>query len=281
MQPYQAKCILIADDDPVTIQTISSLFEDAQQSYELLNASNGAMAYQIARQELPDLIIMDWEMPEMTGIEAIDLLRQHPETQHIPIIIATGRKTQSKDLEKALKTGAIDYIRKPFDRIEFLARAQVALRLAESYQREKQLMQTIIEHKNRELSAFAIQVVQKTQVLGDIAQELEDDSLNKKASKAIKRIIRENRQLDNSWEKFKMHFEEVHPDFFTSLSQRFASLSQNEQKLCAYTKMKLSIKEIAQLLSISAKSVEMARYRIKKKLNLVAEENLSNFIQRL
>ncbi|HAS44541.1 MAG TPA: hypothetical protein DCS93_28945, partial [Microscillaceae bacterium] len=61
--PAQApKKILVADDNPDMIETVFQYFSDAPQSYELLNACNGAIAYQIAHEELPDLIIMDWEM---------------------------------------------------------------------------------------------------------------------------------------------------------------------------------------------------------------------------
>lgn len=281
MQVRQTKRVLVADDDPAAIQSIASFFRSTRQTYELLNVSNGDMACQVARNELPDLIILDWEMPAMTGLEVLAYLKNHSETQAIPVIIATGSQTQSKHLEEALETGAVDYLRKPFDRIELLARSQAALRLAEAHQREKQLIQAMVAYKNRELSAFALQVAQKNQVLEEIKQALEKTGTTRQPTEIVLKIIQENQQLDNSWDKFKLHFEEVHPDFFARLRQKSNALSQNEQKLCAYTKMQLSTKEIAQLLNISPKSVEMARYRVKKKLDLVVEQNLHQFIQQI
>ena len=172
LKNYTKPKILIADDNPAIVQTVFKCFSEHSQAYELLGAHNGETAYLIARDEIPDLVILDWEMPVMSGIEVLDCLQRHSETQDIPVIIATGVQIEESNLEEALSRGAVDYIRKPFSRIELISRAKAALRLADLHQREKQSMQSMIDHRNRELSTIAIQVAQKNEVLGDIEQRL-------------------------------------------------------------------------------------------------------------
>ena len=223
---------------------------------------------------------MDWEMPVMNGIEAIKYLKKQESTKNIPVIMATGVKTNDSFLKEALQTGASDFVRKPINQVELMARAQSAIRLSEMYKQEKKLMQSVIEHKNRELSTVVIQVAQKNRVLSDIHQMLTSLPNNEKDLHSVVKVIQSNMNLDKYWKKFKLHFEEVHPDFFTKLQTAYKELSQNELKICAYIKMKLSNKEIAQMLNISAKGMETARYRLKKKLQLTTHNDLNKFIQK-
>lgn len=279
VQQQPTKKILIADDDAGVIHTIFSLFEENHPNYELFQAPNGAIACQLATKECPDLVIMDWAMPVMNGIEAIAYLKKNELTRDIPVIMATGVKVQDEYLREALKTGAIDYIRKPINKVELMARSQAAIRLADLHKREKRLMQSVIEHKNRELSTLVIQVSQKNQILDDIYQKLLALNVKGQGMRTILKSVQNSMDWDNYWEKFKLHFEEVHPNFFANLQGHYQALSQNEQKLCAYIKMQLSNKEIAQILNISTRGLETARYRIKKKLNLTNQQDLNKFIQ--
>jgi CheY-like chemotaxis protein len=117
-------------------------------------AGDGATAVEKAIRYLPDLIIMDWEMPKMNGIEAVAYLKSRSDTAHIPIIMTTAF-TSSEHLEKALKTGATDYVKKPIDEVELLARVNSALQIVTSY---KQILKQKeeIEEKTKKLEhAFA------------------------------------------------------------------------------------------------------------------------------
>jgi len=275
------KKILVADDNPAILKTIFKYFSEANPAYEVLYAYNGAFAYQVASEELPDLIILDWDMPMLSGVEVITSLKKQEKTSEIPIIIITGVQIEDQNLEEALGKGAIDYIRKPFSRVELLARAKSALKLAELHQQQKNMMQSVIDAKNRELATIAIQVGQKNQILEDITQQLETITTKNAQIKKCLKTIQGNLNLDNQWEKFKMHFEQVHPHFFKSLQERYPRLTPNELKLCAYIRMNLSYKETMQILNISDKGLESARYRIKKKMSLSSENDLNRFIQRL
>lgn len=287
--------ILVADDDPVNLEVILDFLEE--NGDEILYAPNGQRACELAAKELPDVIIMDWEMPIMNGIEAIQILRKNPETNEIPIIVATGVMTQSQDLKMAMDTGAVDFIRKPFDPIEFKARLSTTLRLSSSYKeiksqkqrieemaaREQELMKASLEQKERELSSAAIFDYQKSELLTKLLEEVKrlDTVTNNLYAPEIRKISREIRSfldLDRSWSNFKVHFDEVHPGFLEKVSKQFNELTSNEQRICAYLKIGLNNKEIATLTNVESASVRRALNRLKKKMNLTPEDSLREFI---
>ena len=279
LEPTHPQCILLIDDDSAFIETAAAYFSETCPDYDLWSAPNGRVGLHLAQTKLPNLIILDWKMPDLSGLQLIQYLRLDKAMQHTPIIMVTGNNTEDVHLEKALQAGATDYLRKPFSKIELIARSQTAIRLATLHQQEKQWMQSAIAHKNRELSTAIIQVAQKNKFLMEIQQQLSPISKDHPVLKKITRDIKDNIKWDDQWEKFILHFEEVHPDFFARFQQQFPSLTCHELKLCAYCKINLSNKEIAQVLNISVKSVEIARYRLKKKLLLPTAQKLNHFIQ--
>jgi DNA-binding CsgD family transcriptional regulator len=95
--------------------------------------------------------------------------------------------------------------------------------------------------------------------------------------KVIKNIEK-NIAGDQDWEQFEIHFDQVHGDFMSRFKKEYSSLSPQEIKLSAYLRMNLSTKEIAYLMNISVRGVEIARYRLRKKLNLERSENLQEYI---
>ena len=134
-------------------------------------------------------------------------------------------------------------------------------------------------HNQRELASNALHVLQKNEMLTILQDKLNDLSVELKVKmKPFFQEIKNNIDLDKDWNTFQLHFTQVHPDFFARFQQNFPALSQNELKLLAYIRMKISNKEIANMLNISTKSVEMSRYRLKKKLNLSTEDNLDDWI---
>jgi len=116
--------ILIADDE----QSIRRLIEITLESPDcrLLQASNGTSALEIAIRELPDLIVLDWMMPGMTGLEVVANLRQHKGTERIPIILLTAMG-QEKNKQQGLAAGALAYLVKPFSPLELLHTVQQVL----------------------------------------------------------------------------------------------------------------------------------------------------------
>ena len=94
-------------------------------------------------------------------------------------------------------------------------------------------------------------------------------------------MIKENLLFVTGWDQLKLHFERVHPCFFQDLENAFTNLTANEKRHCAYIKLNLSTKEIASLLNVSDKSVQMARYRMKKKMMIEPETELQEVIYAL
>lgn len=119
--------ILVADDDPDLRDILRSIFEPA--GFAIVEAENGAQALQITRSHPPDLIILDHMMPEMTGAQVCQDLKQDVLLRHIPIIMLTG-KSEVQDKVAGMDAGADDYLVKPFEPQELLARVRMVLRRA-------------------------------------------------------------------------------------------------------------------------------------------------------
>ena len=146
-----------------------------------------------------------------------------------------------------------------------------------------QQLQTEVNFKNTELASKTMHLIQKTEILSGIKDDLKG-LLQKKPEDSrviIRQIIKkidQDIQLDENWDQFKIHFDQVHEDFFQRLTTRFPSLSPKDQRLCAYLRMNLTTKEIAPLMNISVRGVEISRYRLRKKLEIETETNLVEFI---
>ncbi len=134
--------------------------------------------------------------------------------------------------------------------------------------------------KSKELAASTMSIVKKNELLTTIKNEL-DKVEDKNATKSVIKIIDQNLNEKDDWEFFKKAFNNADSKFLKKLKKLHPSLSPNDLKLCAYLRLNLSSKEIAQLFHISPRSVEIKRYRLRKKMNLKHEENLVNYILKL
>jgi two-component system, sensor histidine kinase and response regulator len=144
--------ILIVDDVPANIQLVASLLAD--QDYELSFATSGQDALDQVQETDFDLILLDFMMPGMDGIEVAYNLKQNQLTQDIPIIFLTA-KTDEESVIAGFQAGAADYVTKPFNSAELLARVQTHLQLKysrDALQKRNQELQEAIEMKNRFLS---------------------------------------------------------------------------------------------------------------------------------
>ncbi len=145
-------------------------------------------------------------------------------------------------------------------------------------------LESEIEYKNSELASSAMNLVQKKEFILKIKDTLkhlnknEKETLDSQELKKLLRSLAEEEKLNDEWEQFSIHFNNVHGDFLVKLSERYPTLKAHELKLCAYLRMNLSSKEIAQLMSISVRGVEISRYRLRKKLNIPTETNLFQFL---
>lgn len=120
-----AKTILIADDDPDLRDILRSILEPA--GFAVTEAADGALTLQAVRAHPPDLVILDWMMPNVTGLEVCERLKQDTLLRHVPVIMLTG-KGEIHEKVHGINAGADDFLVKPFEPQELLARIQMVLR---------------------------------------------------------------------------------------------------------------------------------------------------------
>lgn len=282
--------ILIVDDEPIHIETIADALEqsgeDYQQAIEIVQANHGQKALQILDKHSIDLVITDWDMPEMNGIELITKIRTLPMPMPIPIIMATGVMIRKEYLEKALKAGATDFVQKPIDTIEIRARVNSALRTL-SLQREllNEQKKLFIE-KIAALEQLSMQMNKKNKIIAELKKQAEEtqkilhSSFLPHLNKLLKMV---NTELDvkKDWQQLDGQIQYLYPIFWQKLDELFPNLTRHEKQLCLYLKNDKTSQEIADLLSVSIRSVEMARYRLRKKINVPTEMDITDFIKSL
>ena len=152
-------------------------------------------------------------------------------------------------------------------------------------------LDTELKHKQSQLSDSTMNLMRKNDMLQQIDEEMAtlSESMRRGDPKArlarqiqdIRKSIQTNMNDDDNWEKFEENFNMVYDDFMKTLTARFPDLKTNDRKLCAYLRMGLSSKEMASLLNTPVRSIETARYRLRKKLNLDGGENLTEFIRNI
>ena len=150
----------------------------------------------------------------------------------------------------------------------------------------KKRLQSELSSKERELISFLLQLSQKNELITRIKNKLgEIQNLGKKEIQEGIQLLLEkisqstNRTLD--WSAVESQIEKTHPDFFYRLQTKHPSISVKDKKLCAYIRLGLSSKEIAGLQNITYRSVEIARVRLRKKLNLPQKTRLSGYLVNL
>lgn len=123
------KKILVVDDQPGNVFLLQDRLN--REGYEVITAYDGTSGIKVAKEQNPDLILLDVMMPGIDGFEACREISSHEETKHIPIILVTALNS-SEDTQKGFDCGAFDYIKKPFNKIELMARIKAASRFTET-----------------------------------------------------------------------------------------------------------------------------------------------------
>ncbi len=396
--------ILILDDDPSILQTMEFIFKVYEPGFQLILLDGSVDAVETVKKTDPHVIITDWEMPGMNGIEVIKEIRKHKQFDAIPIIMTTGIMSNSEHLKTALAAGANDFILKPFDQIIMVARTRsmvtlsltlrnlhlqnsiilennrfirsllqtvpqpmvyytiegiiteynekfeafsgckVNLRGSLIYKRynertasihleaDKELIRSgiiksydtfeeadglfllhsktlyldaqgkpegimhiitdvteirnaqneILENKKKELVSNALQLVQISETNALFLEKLKDivPYTDDHGKKLINLLMAEHSNTSNTirWKEFEAHFANVYEDFYQRLVQKHPELTPGERKLCAMLRLKLSTKEIATLTLQNPQSIDIARYRIRKKLQLSQDVNLVSYL---
>ena len=162
------------------------------------------------------------------------------------------------------------------------------------HQKEKEIMlgeehnlKLELDYKNRQLTSYALHLARNNEFISITSDELQQilvslNSREKAKSERISNLLSQLNQYSggNDWEEFRLYFQEVHQSFDKNLSTAFPALSPNDKKICALLKLGLSTKDIASITFREVRSVESARNRLRKKLELAADVNIVNFLSK-
>jgi tetratricopeptide (TPR) repeat protein/DNA-binding CsgD family transcriptional regulator len=156
---------------------------------------------------------------------------------------------------------------------------------ARNLELEKKALEKELEIKNKELTTNVMYLVQKNEFISEIAQRLKSvsDQNPEQAARLSDMLIADlSRNTDEKiWKEFEVRFQEVHQDFYRLLNERFPGLTPNEKKLAAFLRLNMSTKDISAITFQSTDSIRIARSRLRKKLELSAQDNLIAFLESL
>lgn len=125
MSPAQQPCVLVVEDESAQREVLQYNLE--AEGFRVVMAVNGDEALLMVREEKPDLIVLDWMLPNVSGIEICRRVKANPETRAVPIIMLSARSEEA-DRVRGLETGADDYVVKPYSVVELMARLRTQLR---------------------------------------------------------------------------------------------------------------------------------------------------------
>jgi len=149
---------------------------------------------------------------------------------------------------------------------------------------ENEKIDSEIGHMKTELATATMHLLNKNEVMASIKSQLSTLALDGKPEKIkqelfqLSKLIEDNLTRDEDWEQFRFRFDRVHGDFTRRMMESCPTLTPQDIKLCAYLRLNLSSKEIANLMNISVRGVEISRYRLRKKLGLNRAVNLQDHI---
>ncbi len=187
--------------------------------------------------------------------------------------------------------GVVSYKRTQIKNLKNLEIAEKNILLAESQQKTMQAelerskaeqgkIMAELSFKKKELTQLALHISQQNDFLESLKNNLKEVSPTPEV-RSLERELDAKINLDKQREDFELNVDLINQDFYRNLSEKFPQLSENEKKLCAMIRLNLSSKEIAAIQNISSKSVDMNRYRMRKKLNLTNEEDLNKFLSEI
>ena len=188
-----------------------------------------------------------------------------------------------KRIEKARQDEVLKH-EKELEEKTLAFREQALIKEKEIIHLKNEALQTEMNHKTRELANTTLNLVHKTKILTNLKEQLssllqsrQEQDQKHMLSQLIRKINKEIKNEQHQ-EAFNSYFDDVHQDFILRLKDKYPALTPKELRLCAYLRMNLSSKEIAPLMNISVRGLEISRYRLRKKLNIEHDVNLTDHI---
>jgi DNA-binding NarL/FixJ family response regulator len=143
---------------------------------------------------------------------------------------------------------------------------------------EKHILEIQVQTKASEVAGKSLSIAKQSEMIESIETILNSENDSTQLKSKIKKAIKSNSINKNEWQNFEKNLMKSHEDFVHKLTQTYSHLTSKDIKLCIFLRMNLASKEIAPLMNISYRGVELHRYRLRKKLNISKDENLSNFM---
>lgn len=195
-------------------------------------------------------------------------------------LVARTRSIQQSLAEKEMEARTLEAELKQLDlRRQLLEKEkqQIAADIQLEKDRNDDLQEKLAINQ-RELASSTLYIAQKNELLSSLRSQIRDwkKQYPGKGLQDIESALQNTMHLDADWNKFRIHFEQVHPHFFEELQAKHPTLTKNEQRLCAYFHINLSTKEIATLLNIDPASVRRAKTRLYKKMGISGKEKASD-----
>jgi CheY-like chemotaxis protein len=267
--------VLIVDDQIENIKSIVSILENNFSNAILYQANSGKSAMNVINKAIPDIILTDWEMPEMSGLDLVSLLQNDNKLRMIPVLMVTGIMVTKESLKSAFDAGVVDFLTKPVSAVELISRMQSALRIVERNNeilksKERVIVNQMIQ--NNDLMSF-IKGIHKE--IEHIIERTTPELFDSLCEKIHNKLDNDNINL------FKHSYDEVYPDFTKNLLNMFPDLTPKEIKLASLIRLGLSVKELAEIMCVTPDSMKVFRSRLRKKMNLKPEQGFKSFLDRI
>lgn len=265
----------------------AEICNDIFNNYQLLNQSDSALKYHILLKELNDIMSKDEALKELTRIELTaqfeqqDLIRQanqkRKELRYFIIGLVLFLSVVILTLLYFLLWGRMKRLK--------LEKKNAQL-VSKNLKLEKTTLGQELEIRNKELTTNVMHQIQRNELVNEVVQKLQDfgKTLRKEDQHLILGFVSGLKKTQNTavWNEFEVRFQQVHNEYYDKLNLINPDLTPNDRRLCAFLRLNMSTKEIASITGQSIRSIEVARTRLRRKLNLTnSDTGLVEFLSQL
>lgn len=309
------KKILVIEDEASLRNEISDVLNF--EGFEVVQADNGLDGEKMAKTHLPDVILCDIMMPGINGMELLSRLRSQDTTNRIPFIFMSAL-SERRHLRSGMELGADDYITKPFTIQEILKAIRTRLDKHEltltfiknEIAKVKEDIRDRIEHirdndaiadKSGEKESTAQEASVKDVSILEALKSIDSNNTLKNLEKLVEKElnshevssdheslliklrneIKSKSNLVNNWSVFQVKFNQAYPEFVDKLVKYCPELTSQDLTLASAMLINLNTLQLAGLMNITPASVRKSRFRLKKKLKLKEEDQLSLFLHQI
>lgn len=272
------KKILIVDDVPKNIELAANILQT--KNYNITFAKSGPIALEKVKSIDFDLILLDVMMPEMDGFEVCKILKDDEQTKDIPVIFLTAR-SETENVVKGFELGAVDYVTKPFQTEELLARVKTHIDIRKKLEEKKEIEKKLssdehveghedTEELKKQLESRKAELENVT-LFYDLRSQM--DKLIQDKSPVARMEIRHIKEMISN-----LFIDKSNQEFHRSLKQNFPKLTFDDLRLCSYLKQRFLNVEIAEFLETSPEAVYTRKSRLRQKLNLSKDQDITDFL---